>query len=40
MDGATLKTIEARARLARGALSGEEVAVVGIIEQRLRKKIA
>ena len=39
MDGATIRTIEARAaRLARrpGALSAEEVAVVGLIEARLR----
>ena len=40
MDGATIQTIKARARLARGMLSGEEAAVVGMIEKRLRKKIA
>jgi DNA topoisomerase-1 len=40
MDGATIQTIKARARLARATLGGEEAAVVGIIEQRLRKKIA
>jgi DNA topoisomerase-1 len=40
MDGATIQTIRARARLARGTLNGEEAAVVGMIEQRLRKKIA
>jgi DNA topoisomerase-1 len=40
MDGATIRTIEARAaRLARrpGALSHEEAAVVGLIEARLRR---
>ena len=40
MDGATIQTIKARARLARGTLSGEEAAVVGMIEKRLRKKTA
>jgi DNA topoisomerase-1 len=40
MDGATIQTIRARARLSRGVLSGEEAAVVSMIEQRLRKKIA
>jgi DNA topoisomerase-1 len=40
MDGATIHTIKARARLARGTLSGEEAAVVGMIEKRLRKKTA
>jgi DNA topoisomerase-1 len=42
MDGATIETLKANAaRLTRsrgaGALSGEEAAVVGIIERRLRK---
>jgi DNA topoisomerase-1 len=39
MEGATIETIKAHAaRLtkARGSLSGEEAAVVGIIERRLR----
>jgi DNA topoisomerase-1 len=40
MDGATIQTIRARARLVRGALSGDEAAVVGMIEKRLRTKIA
>jgi DNA topoisomerase I len=40
LDGATIQTIKARARQARGSLSGEEAAVVGMIEQRLRKKTA
>jgi DNA topoisomerase-1 len=40
LDGATIQTIKARARLARGTLTGAEAAVVGIIEQRLRKKTA
>jgi DNA topoisomerase-1 len=40
MDGATIQTIKARARLARATLNSEEAAVVGMIEQRLRKKIA
>jgi hypothetical protein len=40
MDGATIQTLKARAvKLARSrrALSGEEAAVVGMIERRLRK---
>ena len=40
MDGATVETMRSRAqRLARKSrmLSDEEAAVVGIIEQRLRK---
>jgi len=40
MDGATIATVRARAsRLARarGALTGEELAVVNVIERRLRK---
>jgi DNA topoisomerase-1 len=40
LDGATIRTLKARAsRLAktRGTLSAEEVAVVGMIERRLRK---
>jgi DNA topoisomerase-1 len=40
MDGATIQTIKARARFTRGTLSGEEAAVVGMIEKRLRKKTA
>jgi DNA topoisomerase-1 len=40
MDGATIQTIKARARRARGTLSGEEAAVVGMIAHRLRKKTA
>jgi len=40
MDGATIQTISARARLVRGTLSGAEAAVVGMIEQRLRRKTA
>jgi len=40
MDGATIQTIKARARRARGTLSGEEAAVVGMIEKRLREKTA
>ena len=40
MDGATIQPIKARTRLARGTLSGEEVAVVGMIEKRLRQKTA
>ena len=40
MDGATIQTIESRARLAKNstALNTEEAAVVGVIEQRLRQK--
>jgi DNA topoisomerase-1 len=40
MDGATIDTLKARAAglaRSRGSLSGEESAVVGIIERRLRK---
>jgi DNA topoisomerase I len=38
MDGATIRTLKSRAaRLSRGALSGEEAAVVNIIERRLKK---
>ncbi|HEY7171984.1 MAG TPA: hypothetical protein VH417_14135 [Vicinamibacterales bacterium] len=40
MDGATIQTISARARLVRGTLSGDEAAVVGMIEKRLRRKTA
>jgi DNA topoisomerase I len=42
MDGGTVQAIRARARLAKhtSALSAEEMAVVRIIEQRLRKKSA
>jgi DNA topoisomerase-1 len=42
MDGATIQTIKARARLVKNgsALSGSEAAVVRMIEQRLRKKTA
>jgi DNA topoisomerase-1 len=40
MDGATIQTIRARARLVRGTLSSDEAAVVGMIEKRLRKKSA
>jgi DNA topoisomerase-1 len=42
MEGATIRTIKARARAARTgtALNAEENAVVGMIEGRLRRKIA
>ena len=40
MDGATIQTIKARARLARRTLTGEEAAVVSMIGQRLQKKSA
>src|SRR3954469_8571579 len=42
MDGATIRTIKARARAAKTgtALNAEETAVVGIIEGRLRRKTA
>jgi DNA topoisomerase-1 len=42
MDGATIQTIKARARAAKTgrALNAEESAVVGILEQRLRRKTA
>lgn len=41
MDGATIRTIKARARLsAANALGPEEQAVVRIIEQRLKRRAA
>jgi predicted ATPase len=42
MEGGTIQTITARARLARNrlALSADESAVVALLEQRLRRKTA